>query len=125
MVFETTDVRALLRASRVAKERNLKARYVGGGDEYRLAAEVAAARPDLVLRVAFPQPEKLDRDEEWLDCRWPSPGVRPGPVDPKWLRDAGLEFSFTTDGLEDPKDFGKRVREAMARGFRAKTRLRR
>ena len=62
VVFETTDVLALLRAMRVAKERNLKARYVSGGDEYRLAAEVAAARPDLVLRVAFPQPEKLDRD---------------------------------------------------------------
>lgn len=118
VVFETTDVLALLRAMRVAKEGNLKARYVSGGDEYRLAAEVVAARPDLVLRVAFPQPEKLDRDEEWLDV--PLARLRAfdrAPSNPKWLRDAGLEFSFTTDGLEDPKDFGKRVRAAMARGL--------
>jgi imidazolonepropionase-like amidohydrolase len=118
VVFETTDVLALLRATRIAKERNLKARYVSGGEEYRLAAEVAAARPDLVLRVAFPQPEKLDRDEEWLDV--PLARLRAfdrAPSNPKWLRDAGLEFSFTTDGLEDPKDFGKRVRAAMARGL--------
>ena len=33
---------------------------------------------------------------------------------PKWMRDAGLTFSFTTAGLEDAKDFGKRVREAIA-----------
>ncbi len=118
VVFETNDVLALLRAMRVAKERNLKARYVGAGDEYRLTAEVAAARPDLVLRVAFPQPEKLEREEEWLDV--PLARLRAfdrAPSNPKWLRDAGLEFSFTTDRLEDPKDFGKRVREAMARGL--------
>ena len=60
VVFETTDVLALLRAARVAKEMKLKARYVGGNDEYRLSAEVVAAQPDLVLRVDFPQPEKLD-----------------------------------------------------------------
>lgn len=118
VVFETTDVLALLRAMRVAKERDLEARYVSGGDEYRLAAEVAAGKPDLVLRVGFPQPEKLDRDEEWLDV--PLARLRAldrAPSNPKWLRDAGLEFSFTTDGLEDPKDFGKRVRAAIARGL--------
>ena len=58
---------ALLRAERVAKEMKLKARYVGAGDEYRLLTEVAAGRPDLILRVDFPRPDKVGREEEWLD----------------------------------------------------------
>jgi imidazolonepropionase-like amidohydrolase len=118
VVFETGDVLALLRAARAAREMNLRARYVGGEDAYRLVAEVAAAKPDLVLRVAFPQPDRLDRDEEWLDV--PLAKLRAydrAPSNPKWLRDAGLEFSLTTDGLEDAKDFPARVREARERGL--------
>ena len=118
VVFETGDVLALLRAARVAREMNLKARYVGGGDAYRLLTEVAAAKPDLVLPVAFPQPDRLDREEEWLDV--PLSRLRAidrAPSNPRWLRDAGIEFSLTTDGLDDPKDFPARVREARERGL--------
>ncbi|HWZ84835.1 MAG TPA: amidohydrolase family protein, partial [Thermoanaerobaculia bacterium] len=124
VVFDTTDVLALLRSARIAKEMKLKARYVASGDEYRLLREVTAARPDLILRVAFPQPDKLDRDEEWLDV--PLSRLRAydrAPSNPKWLKDAGLEFSFTTAGLDEPKDFNRRVREAMGRGLPAEDAL--
>ncbi|HEY1434088.1 MAG TPA: amidohydrolase family protein, partial [Thermoanaerobaculia bacterium] len=120
VVFDTVDVLALLRSLRVAREMKLRARYVAAGDEYRLLPEVVAARPDLILRVAFPQPDKLDREEEWLDV--PLSRLRTydrAPSNPKWLRDAGLEFSFTTAGLEDVKDFDKRVRAALERGLSA------
>ncbi len=120
VVFETTDVLSLLRAARVAGEMKVKARFVAAGDEYRLLAEVAAARPDLVLRVAFPRPDRLDRDEEWLDV--PMTRLRAfdrAPSNPRWLRDAGLSFSFTTAGLDSVGDFDERVREAMARGLSA------
>ena len=118
VVFDSGDVLALLRAARVAREAKLKARYVGGNDEYRLLSEVAAAKPDMVLRVNFPQPKKLESDEEWLDV--PLTRLRAfdrASSNPKWLKDAGVTFSFTTAGLDDPKDFGKRVREAIARGL--------
>jgi imidazolonepropionase-like amidohydrolase len=118
VVFETSDALSLLRAARVAREMKLQALYVGGNDEYRLSSEVAAAKPDLVLRVNFPRPEKLEGDEEWLDV--PLERLRAfdrAPSNPKWMKDAGLTFSFTTAGLEDVKDFGKRVREAIARGL--------
>jgi imidazolonepropionase-like amidohydrolase len=120
VVFDAENVLALLRAERVAKEMKLQARYVGAGDEYRLLTEVAAGRPDLILRVDFPRPEKVDREEEWLDV--PVSKLRAfdrAASNPRWLRDAGLEFSLTTAGLDDPKDFPKRVREAMARGLSA------
>ncbi len=118
VVFETTDVLSLLRAARIAKEMKLKARYVGAGDEYRLLSEVAGVKPDLVLRVAFPQPDKPGIEEEWLDV--PASRLRAydrAPSNPKWARDAGLSFSFTTAGLDDAKDFHKHVRQAMARGL--------
>jgi imidazolonepropionase-like amidohydrolase len=120
VVFDTEDALALLRAARVAREMKLKALYVGGNDEYRLQAEVAAAHPDMVLRVNFPQPQKLESDEEWLDV--PLARLRAydrASSNPKWLKDAGVTFSFTTAGLDDPKDFAKRVREAIARGLSA------
>ena len=120
VVFETGDVLSLLRSARVAKDLKLQARFVAAGDEYRLIQEVAAAKPDLVLRVAFPQPDKLDRDEEWLDVS--TTRLRAydrAPGNPRWLRDAGVSFSLTTDGLDKIDDFDKRVRDAQARGLSA------
>ncbi len=120
VVFETTDVLSLLRAARVARELEHQARFAAAGDEYRLLSEVAAAKPDLVLRVAFPQPDKLDREEEWLDVS--TTRLRAydrAPGNPRWLRDAGVSFSLTTDGLEKVDDFETRVREARSRGLSA------
>jgi imidazolonepropionase-like amidohydrolase len=127
IVFEGGDVLSLLRAGRLAREYKLKARYVGGGDEYRLLDDVVRLNPDLVLRVDFPKPERFDEDE-WIDV--PVERLRAfdrAPSNPKWLRDAGLRFSFTTFGLEklaasgmrsaDPEAFPARVREAVARGL--------
>src|SRR5262249_58339692 len=115
--FEATDVLALLRAGKIAREYRLKAVYVGAGDEYRLRDQVAAMKPDLILKVDFPRPYRLDDESEWIDV----PLERLRRIDraasnPKWLRDAGLTFSFTTAGLENAEDFTARVREAMARG---------
>jgi imidazolonepropionase-like amidohydrolase len=120
VVFETTDVLSLLRAMRVAREAKVKGRFVASGDEYRLMKEVTAGNPDLVVRIAFPQPDKLDREEEWLDVSMTKlRSYDRAPGNPRWLRDAGLSFSVTTDGLEKVGDFPIRMREAMARGLSA------
>src|SRR5262249_21774422 len=116
--FEATDVLALLRAGKIAREYRLKAVYVGAGDEYRLRDQVAAMKPDLILKVDFPRPYRLDDESEWIDV--PLERLRRidrAPSNPKWLRDAGLTFSFTTAGLENAEDFTARVREAVARGL--------
>lgn len=118
VVFEASDVLSLLRASKIAREMKLRALYVGAGDEYRLRDLVAAEKPDLVLRVDFPRPYKMDDDVEWLDV--PLERLRAidrAPSNPKWMREAGVTFSFTTAGLDDPEDLPRRVREAIARGL--------
>ena len=118
VVFEASDVLSLLRAAKIAREFKLKAQYVGGGDEYRLRDEIVAAKPDLILRVDFPRPDRLESEDEWLEVSLDRlRRIDRSPSNPKWLRDAGLDFSITTHGLEEPEDLGKRLREAIARGL--------
>jgi len=118
IVFEATDVLSLLRAGKIAAEMKLKARYVGAGDEYRLRDQVVAMRPDLILKVDFARPLRLEDEAEWIDV--PLERLRRfdrAPSNPKWMKDAGLTFSFTTAGLENAEDFPRRVREALDRGL--------
>ena len=118
VVFDSADVLSLLRAGKIAREFKLKALYVGAGDEYRMRSQIAAMRPDLILRVDFPKPDRLEDETEWLEV--PLEKLRRmdrAASNPKWMREAGLTFSFTTAGLENAEDFGARVREALARGL--------
>ena len=116
--FEAADVLMLLRAGKIAREMKLKAIHVGAGDEYRLREQVVSARPDLILRVNFPRAYRFEEEAEWLDVSLERlRHLDRAPSNPKWLKDAGLTFSFTTAGLEDPEDFASRVREAIERGL--------
>lgn len=118
--FETPDVLSLLRAGALSKEFGLAATYVGAGDAFRLLDEVKAARPDLVLSLAFPPTPSVDDDDDWIDV--PLERLRAwdrSPSNPRWLRDAGLTFALTTHGLTDVADLPERVRRARARGLSA------
>jgi len=118
VTFEATDVLSLLRAGKIAREFKLKALYVGAGDEYRLREEVVAMRPDLILRVDFPKPYRLEDETEWIDVPFERlRRIDRSPSNPKWMKESGLTFSFTTSGLENAEDFPRRVREALARGL--------
>jgi imidazolonepropionase-like amidohydrolase len=120
VVFETPDVLSLLRASKIATEFALKARYVGAEDAYLLADEVKAAKPQLVLTLAFPAPTSVEDDDDWADVSlqrlraWDR-----APSNPRWMRDLGLTFALTTHGLTDVSDLTDRARKARARGLSA------
>jgi imidazolonepropionase-like amidohydrolase len=120
VVFETPDVLSLLRASKIASEFALRARYVGAADAYLLADEVKAAKPQLVLTLAFPAPTSVEDDDDWGDVSlqrlraWDR-----APSNPKWMRDLGLTFALTTHGLAELSDLPERVRRARARGLSA------
>jgi len=74
----------------VAAEFGLKARYVGGADAWRLMDEVKALSPELILPIAFPAAPAVDDDDDWADVSLVVSGVGPRPVEPRWLRDAGI-----------------------------------
>ncbi len=120
VVFETPDVLSLLRASKIAAEFALKARYVGAADAYLLADEVQAAKPQLVLTLAFPLPTSVEDDDDWGDVSlqrlraWDR-----APSNPKWMRDLGLTFALTTHGLAEIADLADRAKKARARGLSA------
>ena len=104
----------------IAKEMKLKARYVGAGDEYRLRDRGRRRRsPTSSCAWTSRSPTSLDRRRgvAGRSARRGCARIDRAPSNPKWLRDAGLTFSFTTAGLDDAKDFRERVREAMARGL--------
>ena len=120
VVFETPDVLSLLRASKIAAEFGLKARYVGAADAYLLADEVKAAKPQLVLTLAFPPPTAVEDDDDWADVSlqrlrsWDR-----APSNPRWMRDLGLTFALTTHGLTELADLTDHARKARARGLSA------
>ena len=120
VVFETPDVLSLLRASKIAAEFALKARYVGAGDAYLLADEVKAAKPQLVLTLAFPAATSVEDDDEWADVSLQRLRASDrAPSNPRWMRDLGLTFALTTHGLTDVSDLMDRARKARARGLSA------
>lgn len=121
VVFEAPDVLALLRYGKIAAEFGLKARYVAtGSDLYVLADEVRAAKPDLVLSLAFPAAPSVEDEDEWSDVSlqrlraWDR-----AASNPRWMRDLGLTFSLTTHGLPELSDLADRAKRARARGLSA------
>ncbi len=121
VVFEAPDVLALLRSAKIAGEFGLKARLVAtGGDLYLLADEVKAAKPDLVLSLAFPAAPSVEDEDDWSDVSlqrlraWDR-----APSNPRWMRDLGLAFSLTTHGLTEVADLLDRAKKARARGLSA------
>jgi imidazolonepropionase-like amidohydrolase len=120
VVFETPDVLSLLRAVAIAREFNLKARFVGARNAYLLADEVRAAKPDLVLSLDFPLVPAPADDDGWVDVslsrlrEWDR-----APSNPHWMRELGLSVALTTHGLKDLEDLPARVQRIRARGFSA------
>ncbi len=120
VLFETSDVLALLRAGKLAAEAGLKPRVVGGADAYVLMDEVKALSPEIILTLAFPAAPSVDDDDDWVDVSLPR--LRHwdrAPSNPRWLRDAGLTFALTTHGLPETEALPERVKKARARGLSA------
>ena len=120
VLFETSDVLALLRAGKLAGESGLRTRVVGGADAYVLMDEVKALSPEIILTLAFPAAPSIDDDDDWVDVslsrlrHWDR-----APSNPRWLRDAGLSFALTTHGLPEVDVLPDRLRKARARGLSA------
>ena len=115
---ETSNEIFALRADRFAREFGLKLVVVGSGQEYRHLKEVADLSRELVLPVNFPKPPVVSSPEAASEVsleqmlHWDM-----APENPARLADAGVDFSFTANGLKDVGDYLKQVRTAVDRGL--------
>lgn len=117
-VFDSVNELYLLRADDFAREFSLNAVIRGSGQEYqRLDAVQATGRP-LIIPVDFPSPPSVDTPEAIHSVslselmHWDI-----APENPARLYKAGVQFSFSTIGLEDLGTFLGNIRTSVDRGL--------
>ncbi|MCP4461526.1 MAG: amidohydrolase family protein [Planctomycetaceae bacterium] len=120
LLVSTSNELMVLRADRFAKEFNVPLMIVGNGNEYRRLAEIAALKRPLILPVNFASAPAVGTPEDALNVsleslmHWDL-----APENPARLNNAGVEFAFTTNGLDDKSEFLKRIKQAVKRGLPA------
>ncbi|HEY2955750.1 MAG TPA: amidohydrolase family protein [Candidatus Eisenbacteria bacterium] len=118
-LFVADDMLEVLRAARIAREAEVRAQVVGGGDEYKRVREIAAAGVALVEPVNFPDPPDVSDPDDALDV--PVEELRhwqAAPGNPGELAKAGVAFALTSNGLKEVKKFRAAVAKSIARGWK-------
>ncbi|MCG8606079.1 amidohydrolase family protein [bacterium] len=118
VMFKVQNELNFMRALNVAKEFNLRAWLMGSGHEYRYLETIKASKVPVILTLNFPKDPEVDSPEEALNVslldlsHWDA-----APANPKWLHEAGIDFTFTTAELKNPADIHKNIRKAIERGL--------
>jgi imidazolonepropionase-like amidohydrolase len=118
VIFEVENDLNFLRAQKIADEFKLNWLVRGSGYEYRILEKIKAAGVPLILPVNFPEAPKVETPEEALAVtldelnHWEA-----APVNPKWLQEVGIAFSFTSNGLKSPTEFPDRIRKSLDAGL--------
>lgn len=120
VLFETSDERSLLRASRLLAEFNIKnALLLGSGYEYSRLAQVKATGKPVLLPLNFPAAPNVNTAEQRLDVNladlrhWER-----APANPALLAQAGIPFALTSHGLDKKADFLPNLRTAIQHGLK-------
>ncbi len=117
-VCSNTDEHDILRWNAIAKEFSIPTIMVGSGREFRRLDVIAANKPDMIVRLTFPDaPDVRDARHasnvslsELINWYWAADNAR-------MLDSAGCRLAFTTDGLKDKSMFLSRVRACVDRGL--------
>ena len=118
LLFETRSDEEILRALRFKDEFSITPWILGNGHEYKLIDYLSENPAPLILPIAFPDTPDISTPEDALnedlsDLRhWYL-----APENPARLNNAGLEFSFTTRGLDNKTDFLSNLRDAIHAGL--------
>jgi len=118
IVCRVKDEHELLRAARTLREFDLDATFIGSGGEYRWLDAIAGLAWPIIVPVDFPERPDIaspaDADDLTLRALldWDI-----APSNPQRLIRAGVVTALTTHGLDAPRDFPKRIREAKDAGL--------
>jgi imidazolonepropionase-like amidohydrolase len=125
LVFEADTEEEVLRALRIADEFGLSNPWVrGSGHEYRIADYLQSQSFSLIIPLNMPDTPGVTTPEEALNAslaqlrHWYL-----APENPARLAAAGIRFSFTTSGLENPAHILRNLRSVVEAGLDANTAL--
>ncbi|EHR42392.1 amidohydrolase family protein [Alishewanella jeotgali] len=119
VLFDTSDERSLLRASRLLAEFDISnALLLGSGYEYSRLEQIKATGKPILLPLNFPAAPDVTTAEQRLDVNladlrhWER-----APANPAVLAQAGVRFAFTSHGLTKKADFIPNLRKAVQHGL--------
>lgn len=119
LLIEARDEEEFLRAASFADEFPVDLWIRGSGSEYQLLDPIAATGLPVILPVNFPGAPDVGDDE--MDALGVSLGQllhwRHAPENPARMADAGIEFAFTTAGLDEVDEFLPNLRAAVEHGL--------
>lgn len=118
ILFSTISDEEILRALRFSDEFNITPWIKGNGNEYKLIDVLSDKSVPLILPLAFPDVPDVDSPEVALNADLST--LRDwylAPENAARLSEAGISFSFTTDGLENKAHFLRNLREAVFAGL--------
>ncbi len=124
ILFAANSDEEILRVNRLAEEFGLTPWLKGNGHEYKLLDVLSELNYPLILPIAFPDTPDIDTPEDALnedlaDLRhWYL-----APENPAKLESAGIDFSLTTNGLDNKSHFWRNLREAIHAGLSSETAL--
>jgi imidazolonepropionase-like amidohydrolase len=117
-VFEVGDKLEALRAARIASEFGKKYIIKGRGDDYQRLDAMKATGSPLILPLNFPDAYDVEDAFDALQVNladmkhWEL-----APTNPARVAKAGIEFTFTTNGLRNKGDFLKQLQKVMEQGL--------
>jgi len=117
-VFDATDALSLFRADKIGDEFGVQYIIKGTGSEYKRAYDVKATGASLIVPINFPDAYDVENPFDALQVslaamkHWEL-----APANPAILHGAGIEFSITTDGLQDKNVFLNNLRKAIKYGL--------
>ena len=117
-IFAVGDRLEALRASKLGAEFNKKYIIKGVGDEYQRLDAVKATGNAMILPLTFPETYDVEDPIDALQVNlselkhWEL-----APTNPAKMAAAGIEFSFTANGLKAKADFLKQIQKAIEAGL--------
>jgi len=118
VAFEASLAREILRALNMAKEFNLDPVITGAREADQVVADLKARGARVIYNLDFPTRSRAlppDADEPIRELR----ARAQAPKTPVALDKAGVLFAFSSEGLDQPRDFVRNAARAVKEGLPA------
>ncbi len=117
-VFEVNDYRSALRAAAIAREFGVKYIIKGGGDEYKRVDEIRKTGSDFILPLVFPKAYDVsDPYDALLVSLGEMRHWELAPANAFMLKQAGVKFAFTGDGLKGKREWVAALQQVIKNGL--------